>query len=186
MSYKKERFAGCEFCRWGDGWKMPEESMANEKCRSCLGMKNFVPMGDAVNNPSHYQIMPGVEVIDVRRALLAKVDEMDNPPSGYVVSCWDRALEYLMRCWWKGGVEDMKKARTYLDKAIDESVETGNDTQPDGYIRCEHAPSPRCEFIHARETLWRTGKEIDDGHPTTAEPDDRPTAYRDWPCVRRP
>lgn len=72
---------------------------------------------DMVNSPPHYQVLPGVEVLDIRKAMLAKI------PSdvGYVaVSHWDRALEYLMRCWQKNGLEDTKKARFYLDQLIGE------------------------------------------------------------------
>lgn len=75
---------------------------------------------DNVQKPKHYQLLPGVEVIDVRRALLAKVDGMDNPPSAFAVNCWDRALEYTIRAWEKNGVEDLEKAVTYLQWCIGE------------------------------------------------------------------
>lgn len=75
---------------------------------------------DNVQKPKHYQLLPGVEVIDVRRALLAKVDGMDNPPSAFAVNCWDRALEYTIRAWEKNGLEDLEKAVTYLQLCIKE------------------------------------------------------------------
>jgi len=75
---------------------------------------------DAVQKPKHYQLLPGVEVIDIRRALLAKVDGMDNPPSAFAVNCWDRALEYTIRAWEKNGVGDLEKAVTYLQWCIGE------------------------------------------------------------------
>jgi hypothetical protein len=69
---------------------------------------------DMVNHPPHYQILPGIEVYDVRMALLAKVDA----PAGQVDD-WSRAWEYLTRMWQKNGLEDAKKCRWYLDKLIE-------------------------------------------------------------------
>ena len=70
---------------------------------------------DMVNKPPHYKIMPGVEVIDVREALLSKLPASVTKVQA---SHWDKSLEYLMRCWHKGGVEDLKKSRFYLDRLI--------------------------------------------------------------------
>lgn len=75
---------------------------------------------DVVSNPKHYQVLPGVEVIDIRRALLEKIDALKRQPSSFAVNCWDRALEYTIRAWEKNGVEDLKKAAFYLDKCIKE------------------------------------------------------------------
>jgi hypothetical protein len=69
---------------------------------------------DMVNHPPHYQLLPGVEVYDVRMALLAKVEA----PAGQVDD-WSRAWEYLTRMWQKNGLEDAKKCRWYLDKLIE-------------------------------------------------------------------
>jgi len=75
---------------------------------------------DNVSKPKHYQLLPGVEVMDVRRALLAKIDAMDSPPSAFAVNCWDRGLEYTIRAWEKNGMEDLEKAVTYLQLCIEE------------------------------------------------------------------
>ena len=75
---------------------------------------------DNVKLPKHYQLLPGVEVIDIRRALLAKVDQMPVRPSMFAVNCWDRALEYTIRAWEKNRVEDLEKAVTYLQLCIKE------------------------------------------------------------------
>ena len=75
---------------------------------------------DVVQKPKHYQLLPGVEVIDIRRALLAKADQMPVRPSMFAVNCWDRALEYTIRAWEKNGVEDLEKAVTYLQRCVDE------------------------------------------------------------------
>ena len=78
---------------------------------------------DMVNKPPHYQLLPGVEVYDVRLALLKKIEP--NTPFEQV-SDWDRASEYLLRMWQKNGLEDAKKARWYLNKLI-EKMEKEND-----------------------------------------------------------
>lgn len=71
---------------------------------------------DQINNPSHYQIMPGVEVIHVRRALLDKIPAGTNLNA---VDEWSRAWEYLTRGWSKNGLEDFKKAQVYLGWLIE-------------------------------------------------------------------
>jgi len=72
--------------------------------------------GDQINNPSHYQIMPGVEVIHVRRALLDKIPAGTNLNA---VDEWSRSWEYLTRAWSKNGLEDFKKAQVYLGWLIE-------------------------------------------------------------------
>lgn len=76
---------------------------------------------DMVNSPSHYALLPGVEVIDVRDALFAKMPT-DVPYD--VVDCWSRSWEYLTRMWGKNGLEDAKKARFYLDRMIEKMERT--------------------------------------------------------------
>ena len=73
-------------------------------------------MSDNINNPSHYQIMPGVEVIDVRRALL---DKIPDGATYNAIDEWSRAWEYLTRGWAKNGLEDFKKAQVYLGWLIE-------------------------------------------------------------------
>ena len=72
---------------------------------------------DAVHLPKHYQILPGVEVIDVRKALLVKMDGTYSP---IAVDMWSRSWEYLTRFMDKNGLEDLEKARVYLDWLIEE------------------------------------------------------------------
>lgn len=70
---------------------------------------------DMVNQPPHYQLLPGVEVYDVRHAILEKLEDV---PAGQVDD-WSRSWEYLTRMWQKNGLEDAKKAGWYLDKLIE-------------------------------------------------------------------
>lgn len=79
-------------------------------------------MSDPVNKPSHYQVLPGIEVIDVRRALL---DKVPDGVSYYSIDCWSRAWEYLTRMWGKNGLEDARKAQIYLNWLIDD-LENGH------------------------------------------------------------
>ena len=66
---------------------------------------------DNVHHPKHYEIVPGVEAIDVIRAVTG------DSFAGY---CRGNALKYLIRADHKGGVEDLKKAMVYIDWEIKE------------------------------------------------------------------
>lgn len=69
-------------------------------------------MNDNVNSPSHYN-QSGLECIDAMAAMSNGV-EMD-PHSSY---CWQNAFKYLWRWPYKNGVEDLRKARWYIDRLI--------------------------------------------------------------------
>lgn len=66
---------------------------------------------DNVNKPNHYMLdgIPGVEVKDVIRSVLG-----DSITSFYI----GNVIKYVLRYKKKNGVEDLKKARLYLDWAI--------------------------------------------------------------------
>ena len=88
---------------------------------------------DTVNKPKHYMLFAatelhkeeGIEVRDVIEKLAEKI-----PPSTYskgpvlednslFIADYVQMMQYLMRFMDKNGVEDLKKARWYLDKMID-------------------------------------------------------------------
>lgn len=72
---------------------------------------------DPVARPAHYQLLPGVEVIDVRDALLDKLDASNKVSlTAREVDYWSRAWEYLTRFMDKGGREDLRKAEQYLHR----------------------------------------------------------------------
>lgn len=76
-------------------------------------------MNDNVNNPKHYQLLPGVQVIDVRDVLLNKIDNSACVNlSSREVDCWSRSWEYLTRFMEKNGLEDLEKAMWYLERMI--------------------------------------------------------------------
>ena len=66
---------------------------------------------DAVNHPSHY-CQDGIECIDVIKATIKGM-------SGFKAFCHGNAMKYLFRWQYKNGVEDLKKARWYIDKLIE-------------------------------------------------------------------
>lgn len=67
-------------------------------------------MPDIINHPQHYTAGK-VECID---ALEAATESL----SGIEAVCTANAIKYLWRWRHKNGVEDLKKARWYLDKLI--------------------------------------------------------------------
>ena len=71
---------------------------------------------DPVEHPSHYT-QGGIECIDAMKAALGEHF------IGFVVG---NAIKYLWRYKHKNGLEDLKKARWYLDRAIKEMEENEN------------------------------------------------------------
>ena len=67
-------------------------------------------MSDAVDSPAHY-VKGGIECID---AVDAAISDLDGPEAHYTAS----AIQYLWRWKSKGGVEDLQKARWYLNRLI--------------------------------------------------------------------
>jgi hypothetical protein len=64
-------------------------------------------------NPSHYK-QGGIECIEAIKAATG---------DGFVGYVWGNVLKYLWRWPKKGGVDDLKKARWYLDRLIKEAGE---------------------------------------------------------------
>lgn len=76
--------------------------------------------GESVNHPSHYN-QGKFECIDVMVETFGKEATQDF--------CLLNAFKYVWRTGEKNGVEDVKKARWYLDKYLE--LEGGNDGQND-------------------------------------------------------
>lgn len=72
---------------------------------------------DPVNNPKHYT-QGGIETIDYLAAKLT-----DEEFGGF---CRGNVLKYVSRCLDKNGVEDLRKARWYLDRLIRHFEKPGN------------------------------------------------------------
>lgn len=71
---------------------------------------------DNVNHPSHYT-QGGIECIDaIKAAVIGLV--------GIEAVCTANVIKYLWRWKFKNGLEDLKKARWYLDRLIKEVSES--------------------------------------------------------------
>ena len=88
-------------------------SLANEQepCRTCRDGENWEPKKpepDNVNHPAHYESQTSLECIDVMEIAFG-ADAVGN-------FCLCNAFKYLWRYKHKGGDEDVKKAKWYLDR----------------------------------------------------------------------
>ena len=75
------------------------------------------PEYDVVTKPNHYNQDNCIECIDAIRAALG---------SGFKEYLQGNILKYIWRHKYKNGVEDLKKARWYLDRLIE--AEVSNDS----------------------------------------------------------
>lgn len=78
---------------------------------------------DPVEKPKHYMLFEeeGIEVRDVIEKLVSKLDDhvgIEVPYSPLFTPDYVQMMQYVMRFMDKNGVEDLKKARWYLDKLI--------------------------------------------------------------------
>lgn len=69
-------------------------------------------MNDPIN-PQHYKHLPA-EAIDIIMAAIARA------PSNESAYLQGQVLKYLLRCWSKKGIEDLRKAKWYLDRMVDQ------------------------------------------------------------------
>ena len=67
---------------------------------------------DVVNKPPHYNTS-GLECIDAMAAMVE-----DSDVSAHIAYCWQNSFKYLWRWPYKNGLEDLKKARWYLDRIM--------------------------------------------------------------------
>ena len=85
------------------------------------------PQYNPVSKPKHYMLFEdkGIEVRDVIEKLVWKIkmDTGRNVPDWEMAPMFDsdyvQMMQYGMRFMDKGGVEDLKKMRWYLDKMIE-------------------------------------------------------------------
>ena len=66
---------------------------------------------DVVNHPPHYQ--SNIECIDAMEAMSSGCSIPSNQ-----AYCWQNCFKYLWRWPYKNGLEDLRKARWYLDRLI--------------------------------------------------------------------
>lgn len=68
---------------------------------------------DNIVSPNHYVTDKGFEVFDVQEAFIHEL-------KGMSASYWCNIVKYILRFQRKNGVEDLKKAKYYLEKLIEE------------------------------------------------------------------
>ena len=85
-------------------------------------MLSFTEKVDNVNHPNHYISETGMETIDVIEAFTFDLNGIEAFNTGNI-------LKYICRWKKKNGLEDLKKARWYLDNLIKhvEKMEKEND-----------------------------------------------------------
>lgn len=70
---------------------------------------------DNIISPNHYASDKGFEVFDVQEAFIHDL-------KGMAASYWCNIVKYILRFQRKNGVEDLKKAKYYLEKLIEEEA----------------------------------------------------------------
>ena len=68
-------------------------------------------MEDMISNPPHYQTRSGLETIEVIKAFTEDLTGIEAVDTGNV-------LKYVCRWHKKNGIEDLKKAKWYLEDLI--------------------------------------------------------------------
>lgn len=115
---------GCQGCPGDYGY--PElnrcENGAGGWCEECFDqeIQDTEPKApDMVNKPPHYTA-GGIECID---AIAAALSSHKDPMGAWLTG---QVIKYLWRWPLKNGVEDLKKARFYLDRLIRQEEEHGH------------------------------------------------------------
>ena len=85
---------------------------------SYTGSKAVKVVKDNVNHPSHYT-QGAIECIDA-------IKEATKGLLGIEAVCTANIIKYVWRWKFKNGVEDLRKARWYLDRLIDEVSNSKN------------------------------------------------------------
>ena len=106
-----EKFSGgvmCDFDEWSD------DKLAIAYDHVCKNMDENVP--DMVNHPQHYT-QGGIECIDALKA--ATVGKR-----GIEAVCVANVIKYLWRYEEKNGIEDVRKAKWYVERLLKELEES--------------------------------------------------------------
>lgn len=73
-----------------------------------------------ITKPSHYSFIDGYEVKDITKILLDKIEESDMNIPLSAAGWLQQHLQYVLRCYEKGKVEDLKKAYQVLGFALED------------------------------------------------------------------
>lgn len=111
-------------------------------------------MSDMVNHPQHYN-QGGIECIDaIKSATVGK--------TGIEAFCVGNAIKYLWRYEEKNGLQDVEKAKCYIERLIKELYGTPQKKPDDfqGCLHCEYftddpydlkSPCSVCKYNHINE-----------------------------------
>lgn len=96
------------------------EFISNEltECEAHELVRKHLKVHDNVNSPAHY-CKGGIECIDAIKSATVGLQGVE----GY---CIGNAIKYLWRWKFKNGLEDLKKARWYIDRTIQELESANN------------------------------------------------------------
>ena len=111
------------YCKASNSWRQQNGAIVLSEGLNTPNAKRaglgFPPVVDMVNHPPHYT-QGGVECLDAIRAMTG---------DGYEGFLRGSILKYLWRYPMKNGVEDLKKARFYLDRLISEVEKGGGEDE---------------------------------------------------------
>lgn len=88
---------------------------------------------DPVNHPNHYQTKSGLEVIDAIRAFTEDCQGIEGYYTG-------NTIKYICRWKKKNGLEDLKKARVYLNWLIEHEEKKNDIAEKKHPHRCGTLP----------------------------------------------
>ena len=80
-------------------------------CGSMLKVADHVRKADMVNHPQHYKTKAGLETIDVIEAFTYGLNGIEAVDTANII-------KYICRWKKKNGLEDLKKAKWYLEHLI--------------------------------------------------------------------
>lgn len=116
-----ENVEPCNSCEWTEVFSnfTPKKDL-NQLLREKLGYVEPAKP-DAVKQPSHYMLKPGLEVRDVLELLVDKLQQTLPYPGNTPLFEADyvQMMQYLMRFMDKNGKQDLEKAEYYLKKLIE-------------------------------------------------------------------
>ena len=113
----KELEAPCVTCTGYSNW-VPSDMYTSDSTDEDFWFVTDTSKYDTVSKPKHYMLFEeqGIEVRDVIEKLVKKIEWY---PEGLAISNYVQMMQYLMRFMDKNGVEDLRKAKWYLEKLIE-------------------------------------------------------------------
>jgi hypothetical protein len=160
--------------------KQPESSpLAPSPCMDGVDVDQFIEgvaeargrTSDPIN-PSHYKHLPA-EAIDIIEAAIAKA------PSNQYAFLQGQVIKYLLRCWSKKGIEDLRKAKWYLDRLVGEFDDLLAETSGanDGPKRKQYRTPTLADLANGPIACECRGTQLDDWQPQMLFEMLRETAY---------